>query len=328
VSPIPPMEYRPLGRTGLSVSVASLGTGGQSRLGQATHGDPRESERVVRRALELGINLIDTAPNYADTEELLGTILGGVPRGSYLVTTKALVNTPNGPVAPEDVSASCERSLRRLQTDYVDGLLFHNVGPGDYDRVSELLYPVAERLKQQGKVRFVGLTERQEGRTGTSPIPGGGDPGHLALARALEDEIWDAVGLKYGILNQAADREVLPRALAKQVGMLNMSSVRIMLARPDRLEGLLAEWAAKGLLNQGTLPAQNPLGFLVQGEVGSVTAAAYKFAAAPEAISTVVIGTGSVAHLEENVAAILGPGLPAADQERLRALFGHLAEGV
>src|SRR5687768_15556558 len=67
-----PMDYRTLGRTGLRVSVASLGTGGQSRLGQTTHGDPAESARVIRRALELGINLFDTAPNYANTEEFLG----------------------------------------------------------------------------------------------------------------------------------------------------------------------------------------------------------------------------------------------------------------
>src|SRR4051794_14626144 len=70
-----PMKYRTLGRTGVNVSVVGLGTGGQSRLGQMTHKDAGESARVVRRALELGINLIDTAPNYADTEAFLGEVL-------------------------------------------------------------------------------------------------------------------------------------------------------------------------------------------------------------------------------------------------------------
>src|SRR3954471_11328004 len=91
-----PMQYRPLGRTGVNVSVVGLGTGGQSRLGQLTHKDSGESARVVRRALELGINLIDTAPNYADTEMFLGEVLRDVPRASYLLATKAEMATRDG----------------------------------------------------------------------------------------------------------------------------------------------------------------------------------------------------------------------------------------
>ena len=93
------MQYRTLGRTGLNVSIASLGTGGQSRLGMATHADPKESIRLVHRPLDLGINFFDTAPTYLGTEALLGEALSGVPRDSYFVATKVM------PVEAEHVHA-------------------------------------------------------------------------------------------------------------------------------------------------------------------------------------------------------------------------------
>src|SRR3954466_7827219 len=122
------MQYRTLGRTGVKVSVVGLGTGGQSRLGQMTHKDAAESARVVRRALELGINLIDTAPNYAGTEAFLGEVLQEVPRSEYLLATKAEMSPRDGQVrTPQEVAASIERSLQRLGTDYLDLFQFHNV---------------------------------------------------------------------------------------------------------------------------------------------------------------------------------------------------------
>lgn len=322
------MTYRPLGRTGIEVSVASLGTGGQSRLGRATHGDDRQSVRVVRRALELGINLIDTAPGYMGTEELLGEALAGVPRTRYMIATKAAAVGRDGSAAtPEEVIGSCEESLRRLRTDYVDGFQFHNVRLEDYDDIVDRLYPAAARLKEQGKVRFIGLTELMEGRTQTNASRGG-DPAHRMAARAVEDGLWDIIGLKYGILNQVAEREVLPKARTHGVGVLNMSSIRVKLARLDDLEALFADWKQRGLLEKDALPDRDPLGFLVHGEVASAIAAAYKFAIADDAISTVVVGTGNVAHLEENVAAILGGPLSREDSGHLRRLFGHIVEGV
>ncbi|MDH7569938.1 MAG: aldo/keto reductase, partial [Armatimonadota bacterium] len=82
------MVYRTLGRTGLRVSLASLGTGGPSRVGQSTHGDESESRRVIHRALDLGINLFDSAAAYGNSEEVLGRALRGVPRERYFLATK------------------------------------------------------------------------------------------------------------------------------------------------------------------------------------------------------------------------------------------------
>src|SRR4051812_42217994 len=123
----PTMKYRPLGRTGLRVSLAGLGTGGPSRIGARTHGDEAQSIKVVRHALDLGINLFDTAPTYDASEALLGRALAGVPRDTYLLATKARPANKGVVVDPEEVIQSCERSLQRLQTDRIDLLQLHAV---------------------------------------------------------------------------------------------------------------------------------------------------------------------------------------------------------
>jgi len=308
--------YRTLGRTGLRVSLASLGTGGPSRLGQQTHHDESQSHRVIQRALELGVNLFDSAANYSDSEAILGRALSDVPRDRYLVATKFSPYAEGETIiSPDEVIRSCERSLQRLQVDVIDVYQFHSVVPGSYREVRDRLYPIVERLREQGKVRFIGITEYF--------FP---DPAHKMLALALEDDLWDTIMVKYGIMNLAAERQVLPRARERNVGVLNMSPVRVKLTRPAELRKVIGRWKQAGLMPRDALPDETPLDFLVHGSVTSVVEAGYKFGAGHEAISTVLIGTGNVAHLEENVAAILGPPLPEADARQIRALFGHLVE--
>lgn len=309
------MNYRTLGRTGLRVSLASLGTGGPSRLGQQTHGDEAQMQRLVRRALELGINFIDTAAAYGESEAILGRALRGIPRDRYLIATKFSPYKGDGILSAADVAAACERSLQRLNLDTIDIYQFHSVVPESYREVVERLYPAAVRLREQGKVRFLGITEYF--------FP---DPAHHMLEQALADDLWDAVMVKYGILNQSAAWRVLPRAQERNVGVINMSPVRVKMTRPAELEKVLRDWKARGLIDQDAVPDRGPLDFLLHGTVRSIVAAGYKFGAAHDAIATVLIGTGNIAHLEENVAALNGPPLPAEDMERLRRLFGHLAE--
>lgn len=310
------MLYRTLGRTGLRVSLASLGAGGPSRLGQQTHHDESQSRRVIHRALELGINLFDTAANYGDSEAILGRALREVPRDRYSVATKFSPYLPDGTIiSPDEVSQSCERSLQNLRVESIDLYQFHSVVPESYRQVKDRLYPAVQRLREQGKIRFIGITEYF--------FP---DPAHEMLALALEDDLWDTIMVKYGIMNLAAERKVLPLAKERNVGVLNMSPVRVKISRPAELQKVIGRRKKAGLIPTDALPDERPLDFLVHGSVKSVVEAGYKFGAGHDAISTVLIGTGSVTHLEENVASILGPPLPVADSDRIRALFGHLAE--
>ena len=206
------MIYRTLGRTGLKVSLASLGTGGPSRLGQETHRDETEIRRVIARALELGVNLFDAAANYGDSEAILGRALRAVPRDQFLLATK-FAPCPNivGPaiISPEQLADSCTRSLRRLEVETVDIFQFHSVVPSMYRQVVDRLLPAAKRLQQEGKVRFLGITEYFFA-----------DPAHEMLEQALADDLWDTIMVKYGIINLSAERKVLPLAYSSRAGSM------------------------------------------------------------------------------------------------------------
>jgi aryl-alcohol dehydrogenase-like predicted oxidoreductase len=308
--------YRILGRTGLRVSIAALGTGGPSRLGQRTHHDEAEAQRVVHRALALGINLIDTAADYGDSEAMLGRALRGVPRDYFLLASKcAPARTDGSLLTPEELAASCERSLTQLGVETLDLFQFHSVMPETYRAAVDRLYLAALRLKEQGKVRFLGITEYFFA-----------DPAHAMLTLALQDDIWDTIMVKYGILNLSAERKVLPLAHAHNVGVLNMSPVRVKMTRTHELEKVIGRWKDGGQIPRHALPDRAPLDFLVHDGVDSVISAGYKFGIGHPAVTTVLIGTGRVAHLEANVAAVLGPTLPTADTDRIRTLFGGLAD--
>ena len=312
------MLYRTLGRTGLRVSLMSLGTGGPSVFGQRTSLSQQDRRALVRRALDLGVNLFDTAGEYLRSEEMLGDALRGVPRESYLIATKWKHWGDNRDVlqGPEGLLESVDLSLARLETDHLDVLQFHGVLSGHYEELVERLYPAMERLREQGKVRFIGLTEVLVA-----------DPKHEAVALALRShpELWDTVMLKYGILNQWAAKEVLPLAERYDVGVLDMAPVRLTLTLPEKLRAFLDEWSAEPGSAAPDLPGDDPLGWLVRGEVDSLTSAGYRFAASHDAVSTVITGTSSVEHLEQNAAALERPGLPAHDQQRLLELFGESA---
>ena len=234
------LKYRTLGRTGLSISCVSLGTGGPSRIGQSTHGDEATSHRVIHRALELGINLFDTAADYSDSEAILGRALTDTPRDLYFVATK-FAPTNEGDqrgqiIPPQQVIESCERSLERLRIEEIDVFQFHGVLPENYRECVDQLFPAVEQLKTQGKIRFIGITEYFHK-----------DPSHQMLEMALNEGIWDTVMVKYGILNQSAEKTVLPRAKRQNVGVFNMSAVRSRLSRQDQLEAIIARWKLAGL---------------------------------------------------------------------------------
>ncbi len=148
----------------------------------------------------------------------------------------------------------------------------------------------------------------------------------MSVALRSHPELWDVVMLKYGILNQWMAKEALPLAIDLNMGVLNMASVRIKLPVPTLLEELIAEWKEKGYVSADSVPASDPLGWLVHEDVDSVVSAAYKFAADHPAISSVITGTSSLEHLDSNIAALEKPHLPEGDSARLKCLFGDIAE--
>ncbi|HUV05704.1 MAG TPA: aldo/keto reductase [Armatimonadota bacterium] len=155
------MEYRSLGDSGLRVSEVMLGTWaiGGNQWGPA---DDAESVVTIKRAIDLGITAIDTAPGYGygHAEELVGQAIKGYPRESVVIATKTgLAWDETRPFfidnGREHVLREIENSLRRLQTDYVDLLQIH--WPDRDTPVEETLEAMIE-LQQAGKVRHIGVS--------------------------------------------------------------------------------------------------------------------------------------------------------------------------
>ena len=314
------MQYRVLGKTGLKVSLAAFGTGGPSQFGQHKGLPQREQTALARRCLELGVNLFDTHEAYGDSERILGGALSGVPRDAYHLVTKWAYHRGGADGAIPDAAAlqaSVERSLARLRTDHIEIMMIHGILAPDYHAVVERFIPAMERLQQQGKIRFKGFSTRYIADPAQEILP---------LALRTHPELWDVVMLKYGILNQHAAKEALPLALRRQIGVLNMASVRVKLPNPALLEELISDWKRKGYISADDLPQRDPLGWLVRGDVDSVISAAYKFAADHPAVASVITGTSTLAHLEANIAALRNPRLPGTHAARLKRLFGHIVE--
>ena len=113
---------------------------------------------LVRRALDLGVTLFDTAASYG-TEGVVGQGLVGVTRDKVVIATKANINNGDETLSPDKVVASLETSLRLLRTDHVDVLQLHGVKAAHYDYAVETILPAVRREQEKGKVRFLGLTE-------------------------------------------------------------------------------------------------------------------------------------------------------------------------
>lgn len=160
-------HHRPLGGTGLSVSPLGLGT---VKLGRDqgvkypngfTIPDDREARLLLDQARELGINLIDTAPAYGRSEERLGPLLRG-QRDAWVIVSKVGEEFDDG-LSHFDFSAahtrrSVERSLKRLETDFIDLVLVHSDGNDLHILEHEEVYQTLAALKQEGKIRGFGLS--------------------------------------------------------------------------------------------------------------------------------------------------------------------------
>ncbi|HUE12514.1 MAG TPA: aldo/keto reductase [Steroidobacteraceae bacterium] len=308
------MQYTTLGRTGLRVSVAGLGCGGNSRLGLGADKGEDDAVALVRAAIELGVNFFDTAEAYG-TERVLGRALAGVARDSVVVSSKSRILGADGNLLTgAALVENLEKSLRRLSLDHVDVFHLHAVLTQHYDYALHELVPSLLKQRDKGTIRHLGITE--------SPPR---DPDQAMLQRALDDSCWDVVMLAFHMMNQGPRNTVFPRTRAQRVGTLIMFAVRNIFSRPGVLERTLKELAAKAEVSQELADQPDPLGFLVhEGGASNVTDAAYRFARHEPGADVILFGTGDQEHLRANVASLEKPALPPADLEKLRVLFAHL----
>src|SRR5215831_15094572 len=258
------MEYTTLGRTGLRVSVAGLGCGGFSQLGLAQGKSETDAIGIIRQAVDLGVNLFDTAAAYG-TEQVLGKAIKSVPREDIVICTKAPFSFSNPHSTPQRIVDSLDNSLRQLDTDYIDVYQLHGFPPNAYDHALNELAPVLLREKAKGKFRHLGITE-------TAPH----DPEHEVLHRAAQDGDWELVMVGFHMMHQNARGRVFPLTQANRVGTLLMFVVRNIFSKPERLRATMRELAAAGEVPQWLAETPDPLGFLIrEGDASSVPDAAY-----------------------------------------------------
>ena len=204
------MKTRQLGRSGLTVSALGLGCMGMSDFYGAQ--DDAESTRTLHRALELGLTFFDTADMYGPykNEELLGRAFKGKRDGVVLATKFGILRDPNDPTKrgisgrPEYVKAACEGSLKRLGTDHIDLYYQHRVDP---NTPIEETVGAMSRLVEEGKVRFLGLSE-------AAPA---------TLRRAVAVHPIAALQTEYSLWSREPEDEIIPTCRELGVGFVPYS---------------------------------------------------------------------------------------------------------
>jgi L-galactose dehydrogenase len=306
------MDYARLGGSELVSSVIGLGGGSSSRFGLVKGATKSDAVTLIRTAVDEGITFFDGAGICGGVDELLAEALADC-RDRVLISTKVHIGPAVFPFArmrrANQVSSwiarrsgwSCsagvlrkrvEQSLRTLRTDRIDILHLHAVSPQQYSSAVARVVPELLRMKDEGKLRMVGITE------GFLT-----DPGHSMLSAALDDSWADAMMVGFSLQNSSAARVLIPRAKDKGVSVIGMFALRGLLKTQDGEEGIaLAE-------------------LLEEAGAADLSELAYRYCRHQDGIDVVLTGTGNAAHLRQNIAAALAPPLPDSVLERLDQLW-------
>lgn len=302
------MDYVRFGRTELNVSVMGLGCGGPSRVGLNADKSEAESLNIIRGAIDAGVNFIDTAEAYR-TEGLVGEALQQVGRDKIVVSSKKSYRKE---ISPALLREGLEGSLKRLKTDYIDIYNLHGVSLNDYKQLRDEILPTFEALRQEGKIRYVGVSEMFDE-----------DKTHEMLRQSLLDDVWDVVMVGFNILNQTA-RDTLQLTQERDVAVQVMYAVRRALSQPTRLIEAMQTLVDAGELNSADIDLANPLGFVLEeSDASSVVDAAYRFCRYEPGVHVVLSGTGNPEHLQSNIDSLNRDPLSDALVEKLRHVFRH-----
>jgi L-galactose dehydrogenase/L-glyceraldehyde 3-phosphate reductase len=323
------MQLRTFGRTGMQLSVLGFGCGAVG--GIMVRGDPADQQRTVARAIAAGVNYFDTAVQYGDgeSERNLGRVLQNLKPANVVVGTKVRLPEADFGRIADAVTKSLEGSLARLRLDRVDILHLHNPitaqGNGAALGVRQVLdevVPAFERLRRQGKIRFLGITAV-------------GDT--AALRQVVDSNAFDSAQVVYNMLNPSAAETLPANYPAQDYGRLfehtRAAGVGVVGIR------VLAGGALSGSAERHPIasPPPEPIGSAMrydadidrarrllplvrEGFAGSLTEAATRFAISHPAMGTILVGMATPQQFDDALAAVEKGPLPQAALDRLAAL--------
>jgi aryl-alcohol dehydrogenase-like predicted oxidoreductase len=300
------MDYRPLGRTGVQVSPLCLGA---MMFGSWGNPDHDEANRIIHRALDAGINFIDTADVYSrgESEEIVGRALQGGRRDHVILATKVHGTMGDDPNefgnSRRWITREVEASLRRLQTDWIDLYQIHRPEPGT--DIDETLGALSD-LIHAGKVRYVGSS--------TFPASAIVEAQWVAERRGRERFVCEQP--PYSILARAVESDVLPTCLRYGMGVIpwsplgggwlsgrwrtgtgaeNLTSARAERI-PHRYDLSLPE-------NQRKLEAAEALAQLAEQSGLTLIQLALAWVIRHPAVTAAIIGPRTMEHLESQLGA-------------------------
>ena len=301
------MEYRTLGRSGLTISCLTLGTmtfGGKGEFAAVGTTQVDEARVIVDRALDAGVNLVDTADVYSDgvSEEIVGEVLKG--RKEVLVATK--VRFPMGP-GPNDAGLSrhhiiegCEASLRRLGRDHIDLYQVH-----EWDGLTPLeeTLEAFDTLAHAGKVRYVGCSNYSAWHLMKA----------LGVSQRLGLQSFASQQNYYSLLHRELEYELVPAALDQGLGILVWSPLAGGLLSGKYRRGADAPAGARHTTAWQEPPiddwdhAYNVIEAVVEVAEGrgvSAARVALAWLLGRPGVTSVVVGARTQAQLADNLAAV------------------------
>jgi aryl-alcohol dehydrogenase-like predicted oxidoreductase len=313
------MEYRQLGRSGLRVSALTLGTmtfGGAGQFASVGSVDLDGVRRQLDLCLDAGVNLVDTANVYSGglSEELIGQALAG-RRDRVLLATKARMPMGEGPndagLSRHHLIASCEASLRRLRTDYID---LYQVHEWDGQTPLEETLDALDGLVRAGKVRYVGASNY----AGWQMAKALGVADRLGLQRFVSHQIY------YSLQARDAEYELVPSALDEGLGILVWSPLagglltgKYRRDHPDPEVGRqLTDWDEPPVRDrEGLYDIVEALVEIAGAHDASAAQVALAWLLGRPAVASVIVGARSEEQLADNLAAA---ELELSDDERAR----------
>lgn len=295
------MNYRKLGRTEMNVSDISLGTWA---FGNNVYGgvDEKTSIETIHAGIELGINLFDTAPQYGNlhqdgvAEKIVGKALEG-KRTKVYISTKFGRNPTIANGASQFHKAriidSVEESLRRLKTDYLDVLFFHS--PFSSNEINDNVWEGVEKVKKQGKVRFIGHSVSMIQQT------------EIMARQWSEEGKIDVIQVVLSLMNRES-QELIEDLHKCNIGVLG---------RECLANGFLSGTINKNtVFSSGTLNARyskteieervnqvNEFNFLIRKDIKNLPQAALRWVLDQKGISSVISGPKNIAELKDAISA-------------------------